>query len=188
MTKSRPSCNPAVPPPPVTGAAVGIGLGVGLGVGDGVGDVEADADSLAEALVLALSLALLLSPADVLAEPDSVGGNTDVPDPPEVQAETTPETSTAKMAQPTAVSVALRAIVAIAVRTFIEPPHAPGRCRSFLRSRYQKPAPERKRVADPGAARVGRRQVPESAGDHNSKTHGRHRHAMARAPFKYYAT
>jgi hypothetical protein len=31
--KSRPSCNPAVPPPPVTGAALGILLSVGVGVG-----------------------------------------------------------------------------------------------------------------------------------------------------------
>jgi hypothetical protein len=186
MTKSMPSCSPAVPPPPVTGAAIGIGLGVGLGVGDGDGD--ADVDSLAEGLALVLSLAELLSLADVLTELAGVGGYTVVPLPPEVQAEIAADTSTAKMAQPTAVTVARRAIVAIAVRTFIEPPHAPGRCRSFPRSRYQKPAPERKRLTDPGAARVGRRQVPESAGDHNRKAHGRHRHAMARAPFKYYAT
>ena len=32
ITSSRPSWNPAVPPPPVTGAWVGIGLGDGLGL------------------------------------------------------------------------------------------------------------------------------------------------------------
>ena len=39
-TNSRPSCRPAVPPPPVTGASVGneeLGDGVGLGLGWGWG-------------------------------------------------------------------------------------------------------------------------------------------------------
>src|ERR1035441_3397266 len=54
--KSRASWNPAVPPPPVGGAAVGNGLAAGLGVADGL------AEGLAEGLALALGVLPLAVP------------------------------------------------------------------------------------------------------------------------------
>ena len=45
--------------------------------------------------------------------------------PPDVQAETVAVPSKAKAPQPAAVSLACNAVLPIAVRTFIEPPHAP---------------------------------------------------------------
>jgi hypothetical protein len=134
-TASPVSWNPAVPPPPVTGAAVGNGLdgtvdGAAEGVGEGVGlsSAEALADALAEELVLALAEA----PAEVLSEVVAlaVGVNT-VPDDEgveglEVQAESATQASTVVRPQPTAVSLTLCAVHAMAVRAFIEPPHALG--------------------------------------------------------------
>jgi hypothetical protein len=97
--KSKTSWNPAVPPPPVAGAAAGKGLGDGLG------------DGLALALgVVALVLgvgvpAVLLAEAVGVAEDvipgDKVGA--DEGGPPPVQAETDRETNTAKMTEPRAV-------------------------------------------------------------------------------------
>jgi hypothetical protein len=97
--KSKTSWNPAVPPPPVAGAAAGTGLADGLG------------DGLALALgVVALALGVVV-PAVVLAE--AVGVAEGVPPgdkvgaeeggPPPVQAETDRETNIAKMTQPRAV-------------------------------------------------------------------------------------
>jgi hypothetical protein len=133
-TASPVSWNPAVPPPPVTGAAVGYGLyaglyeGLGDGLGDGVGLSPGEGLSLAGELALALSEA----PADVLPEVVAlaVGENT-VPDEegvegPEVQAESATQASTVVRPQPMAVSLALCAVRAMAVRAFIEPPHALG--------------------------------------------------------------
>src|ERR1700751_675223 len=53
---SQASWNPAVPPPPVTGAAVGIGLGLGDGLCVGEALWLADSDELAEVLSLAEGL------------------------------------------------------------------------------------------------------------------------------------
>src|SRR5579859_6284012 len=81
-TNSRPSCKPAVPPPPVIGASVGNedlgvgdgwGLGLALELGDGLADedvdeladedvdelAEEDVDELADVLAVALVLALV---------------------------------------------------------------------------------------------------------------------------------
>ncbi len=148
--KSRACWNPAVPPPPVGGAAVGNGLGVGGGVGGGVGvgvaeadgDGEALADGLAEALAEALADALadaeevavgaaagpvlLGAGVDVVGagEPgeDVVGSSAEGED--DVQAEMSTDASTATMPQPTALSLAARPARAV-LRTFMEPP-APG--------------------------------------------------------------
>ena len=76
-TASPASWNPAVPPPPVTGAAVGAGLneglgdglaeGLGLGDADGLGEGLGVCDSDGLALVLVLVLVLVVVLADELA-------------------------------------------------------------------------------------------------------------------------
>lgn len=104
--KSKTSWNPAVPPPPVAGAAAGKGLADGLG------------DGLALALgVVALALGVVVPALGVVVPPvllaeavgvaegvtpgDKVGA--DEGGPPPVQAETDRETNIAKMTQPRAV-------------------------------------------------------------------------------------
>jgi hypothetical protein len=128
---SRASWNPAVPPPPVGGAAVGNGLGDGLGDGDvdaGDGDREGLGDGLgvAEGLALALgeALALALALAEALAEAEDAGSAPE--DVADVQAERVTEASMAKM-PPAAASLALDPVPARVVRTFMKPPHAPGK-------------------------------------------------------------
>jgi hypothetical protein len=150
-TASPASWNPAVPPPPVTGAALGTGLGDGLGEGSGL--VLSDADGLAEALVLsdelpvacALSLALALvlvpeeaPPLAVLvaveltpAEPPAVGtyvdaGGVEEEGGPEVQAESATQASMVVRPQPTTVSRTRCDVPAMAVRALIEPPRVLG--------------------------------------------------------------
>jgi hypothetical protein len=79
-----------------------------------------------------------LGGADAVAEPlfeaEDVGSPTGGEDPP-VQAEIAAEASRARMAQPTAVNLALSPVPAAALRTFMEPPHASGRWRSRFRKR-----------------------------------------------------
>jgi hypothetical protein len=139
--RSRPCWNPAVPPPPVTGAAVGKGLGDGLTVGLGDGLTVGLGDGLTvevgEGLTvvlgdgLALGLGELLGEAEAVAEglteddDDGVGNAPEVVDP--EHAESSMEASMAKMPQPTAPSLALSPVPAVAARTFMEPPHPSGR-------------------------------------------------------------
>ena len=140
-TASPASWNPAVPPPPVTGAAVGTnevneGLGDGLddGVGDGVGLSPLDAAGLCEVFglsevpPLAVLVAELVTEEETDADPVTVGENTDGGEevPPDVQAESAKKATTVMRPQPTAVSLARCAVHAMAVRAFIEPPHALG--------------------------------------------------------------
>jgi hypothetical protein len=79
-----------------------------------------------------------LGGADDVAEPlfeaEDVGSPTGGEDPP-VQAEIAAEASRARMAQPTAVNLALSPVPAAVLRTFMEPPHASGRWRSRFRKR-----------------------------------------------------
>jgi hypothetical protein len=140
-TASPASWNPAVPPPPVTGAAgyeVYAGLGDGLGDGLGVGLWSPLADALADALAEALAEALadglgeLLGLAELLAEaltddePLALGDNTVTGgEPLPVQAESATQTSTVMRPQPT-VSLTRCAVHAMAVRALIGPPHALG--------------------------------------------------------------
>jgi hypothetical protein len=147
-TASPASWNPAVPPPPVTGAALGTGLGDGLEEGSGL--VLSDADGLAEVLVVSLAdelsvaFALSLVPALVLdeapplavlvavkltpTEPLAVGRKVDggVEEEPEVQAERATQASMVVRPQPTAVSRTRCDVPAMAVRALIEPPRALG--------------------------------------------------------------
>ena len=138
-TASPASWNPAVPPPPVTGAPLGTGLGDGLGEGSGLG--LSDADGLAEGLVLsdelALSLVLALGLDEAVlvavevspAEPLAVGRNVDgggVEAEPEVQAESATQASMVVRPQPTTVSRTRCDVPAMAVRALIEPPRVLG--------------------------------------------------------------
>jgi hypothetical protein len=152
---SRPSWNPAVPPPPVTGAALGIGVGdsVGVGVGVTVWVTVTVGVGVGVAGVLVLEvlvpvvmpgvvvtwavlpgvevLPAVAEPVPVLVEalvdvPGMVKEDTDgdvVPDP--EHAETVAVPSMVKAPKPAAVTLALSAVPRTAVRTFIEPPHAP---------------------------------------------------------------
>src|ERR1700683_537191 len=124
-TNSRPSCKPAVPPPPVTGAPVGNeelgdgdGLGLALELGDGLveagvdelaaGRGEGRAEVLAEVLAVALVLALVeevevdVDETVALTEPPD-GVNTDDGVEPDEQAETPAAPRRSKPPQPRAV-------------------------------------------------------------------------------------
>jgi hypothetical protein len=149
-TASPASWNPAVPPPPVTGAAVGIGLNEGLGDGLAEGVALALADALAEALALADELAVALAVAVAVAlvlvlgldeapalavlvaveltpaEPPAVGDSTVTGVLPEVQAESATQASTVVRPQPTAVRRTRCDVHAMAVRALIEPPRVLG--------------------------------------------------------------
>ena len=138
-TASQASWNPAVPPPPVTGASEGIGLGEGLGDWLSTGEALwlAGADVLDEALWLealwleALSLEALdeVPPLGVVAWGDNTvsgeeGGVDPVPVlvPDEVQAESATQASMVVRPQPTAVSLTRCAVPAMPVRALIGPP------------------------------------------------------------------
>jgi hypothetical protein len=139
------SWNPAVPPPPVAGAAVTNGLADGPCVADDEADGLCAADDLAEGLALALGVvepAVSLGRLVTVAEPVTAGENEvgvgegeDV-----VQAETDAETSMVRVAQPTTVNRALSPLPMMVVRIFMRPPHASGR----WRTRFPVPASEEK--------------------------------------------
>jgi|HubBroStandDraft_5_1064220.scaffolds.fasta_scaffold264822_1 hypothetical protein len=147
-TTARPaSWNPAVPPPPVTGAPLGTGVYEGLGDGlaeglwlaldvvDGVAEelvlelalsdtdalalADAPALALAEVLAVAVEVALELA----LGEPLNTVTEEEVP---EVQAESATQAIMVVRPQPTAVYRTRCDVHAMAVRTLIEPPHALG--------------------------------------------------------------
>ena len=60
-----------------------------------------------------------------------------------------------------AVSLARSVDPAIVVRTFMDPPHAPGRCHCFSRSRRQKPLSAGKGVTGPVTARAAAGRSPK---------------------------
>ena len=128
-TASPASWNPAVPPPPVTGATVGngvvnTGLGDGLGEGSGLGLFESD--GLGEADGLALAEALGLDETLTDAEPVTAGVNTAGGVELDVQAESAMQATTVVRPQPRPASLTRCAVHAMAVRASIEPPHALG--------------------------------------------------------------
>lgn len=115
MPKIAASWKPAVPPPPVAGAAVRNGLADCFGVADG------DADWRAEGLKLTLGVATLAVPLGGsvgVAEPVPAGENgvgvAEGEEP--VQAETDAEASMAKVAQPATISLALSPVPMMVVR------------------------------------------------------------------------
>jgi hypothetical protein len=118
--------------------------------GDAVRDAAGDADVLADGLVEALgvtpgvpAVAVAVPPCEApdvaepvtegepLTEGEAVteGENTDGGDEDEdaEQAETVADASMVKVPQHMAISLALSGVPALVPRTFIEPPHAPGR-------------------------------------------------------------
>lgn len=139
MTRSEACWNPAVPPPPVAGAAVGVGLGLAVTDGDGLGVVDGDGVGEGDGLVVGLGLELGLVLGEPLGEPDPVAdapvededeGVGSAPEDgfPEHAAMVT-EASTVKMPQPTAASLVLDLVPETVLRTFMQPPHASGRKR-----------------------------------------------------------
>ena len=103
--KSRTSWNPAVPPPPVAGAAAGKGLADGLGDGDGLPIGVVAAGLAVGAVALAVGVVLLSEAVGVAGgvPPGENAVGADDGGPPPVQAETDRETNIAKMTQPRAV-------------------------------------------------------------------------------------
>ena len=141
MTSNEAYWNPAVPPPPVAGAAVGAGLAVGLGVteGDGLGVVEGEGLVVGLGLGLGLELGLGLVLGELLGERDPVAdepvedddegvGSAPEDGVPE-HAAMAREASRVTMPQPTAASLVLDPVPVTVLRTFMEPPHASGRKR-----------------------------------------------------------
>lgn len=130
---SRASWNPAVPPPPVGGAAVGNGVGLSVvgglydvdglcvGVGPCVGDpVNVGSE---DGVVLVPSLGV---PAPAESLPEAVTEGVDVlPGVDEVEPDVQPATATdariVKAPQPMTVRRTLSAAPAMVVRTFIKP-------------------------------------------------------------------
>ena len=114
--KSRECWNPAVPPPPVAGAAVGTGLGVAEGLGVGLADEVAVgmivglADEVADGRTLTLGVGV----AEPVA-PGEIGGGVAEGEDPE-QAETAAEARMVKVAQPTTANLALRPVPFMVVR------------------------------------------------------------------------
>jgi len=154
---SSTSWTPAVPPPPVGGAAVGYVLTDGLGVGDGaaVGDAESVAVELVEEPVAGVRVTPTLDAPGTtpLAVADPVAVDPVVVDPVVAveekmagavvdvdaeQADSATEANTVKTPQAAAVSLVLSTVPAMAVRTFMEPPGGPGRWRPCFRIRRQK--------------------------------------------------
>jgi hypothetical protein len=145
MTRSEACWNPAVPPPPVAGAAVGARLAVGLGLaeGDGLGVVEGEGFVVGLGLGLELGLALELGlwlvlgellgeldpVADVPVEDDDEGVGSAPEDGVPEHAAMAREASRVTMPQPTAASLVLGPVPVTVLRTFMEPPHASGRKR-----------------------------------------------------------
>jgi hypothetical protein len=137
MTSSEACWNPAVPPPPVAGAAVGAGLAVGLGLaeGDGLGVVEREGLVVGLGLELGLGLVLgeLLAELDPLADEPVEDDDEGVGSAPELgvpeHAAMAREASRVTMPQPTAASLVLDPVPVTVLRTFMEPPHASGRKR-----------------------------------------------------------
>jgi hypothetical protein len=139
MTRSEACWNPAVPPPPVAGAAGGAGLAVGLGLteGDGLGVVEGDGLVVGLGLELGLGLGLVLGEvlaeldplADEPVEDDDEGVGSAPEDGVPEHAAIAREASRVTMPQPTAASLVLDPVPVTVLRTFMEPPHASGRKR-----------------------------------------------------------
>ncbi len=126
-TASPASWNPAVPPPPVTGAGgyevyEGVGAGGGLVVGLWLGVGLSLGEVLLLAVGLGVGVALAVGRYPVIEE-EGVGSP---PVPLEVQAESATQVSTVMRPQPTAVNLSRCAVHAMAVRPLIEPPRALG--------------------------------------------------------------
>src|SRR5215469_658042 len=121
MKKSTASWVPAVPPPPVAGAAV-TGLDVGVAVAGLAVTVSVVTPGFGE---VASENVVVDAASGVVAEGPE-------------QAETAAETKMVMAPQPRTLNIALSPAPAMVARTFIEPPHAVGRRRPTSPA----PAPE----------------------------------------------
>jgi hypothetical protein len=175
---SGPSWNPAVPPPPVAGAAMTVGLE------DRAGGTAAVPEAVALALapgerVLAVPLGALAGVVGPAPEGDNEDGVAEGKDPegrdPE-HAETDRDASMATVAQPTTVRLAVRLVPVMIVRIFTDL-LMPGQDGGYV---FPVPVSEGKsRVAHEGRARAGR---------HKGKAHMRRRQVMAVSSLEYQAT
>jgi hypothetical protein len=141
--KSSASWVPAVPPPPVAGAAV-TGLAVGFDVTAGV------------ALAVTVSVVTPGTGELLAADENEVlsASGVEVEDP--EQAVMAAEATMVMVPQPSTVNVALSAVPAIVVRTFMEPPHAGGGHLPGPGTR--KPAAEGNTRSNPGRPEAGPRK------------------------------
>jgi hypothetical protein len=145
-TRSRSPEKPAVPPPPVAGAAEGTLLADGPGVADGrgVADGPGVADGLTEGLTEGLPLALgpvrpavplgrMVGDTDPVAPGENVAGVAGVGDP--EQAETDAAARMVKVAQPTAANLVLSPAPAMVMRILYRPSRRPFKAQGTARSR-----------------------------------------------------
>ena len=179
--RSGPSWNPAVPPPPVAGAAVTTGLAVWRGVADATAEgvpLALDVLPLDVLPLGVLPLGVLLAPSEGVVEAAPEGDNGVVEadgkdcagaDP--EQADTDRDASMVKLAQPTAsLAPGLVPVMVVRIFTGLLMPAEGGGCHS--RSRYRKEI-----AARPGGA--------ATAGGHKGKAHRRRRCAMACSSLEY---
>jgi hypothetical protein len=198
-TKSSPSCNPAVPPPPVTGAAVGtklvdevsgavtvsVTVAMGATVGEEVTAGVPEADVKAPEGVVSPPEAGAVIVPEIVTDGEKVG-TVDVEED-ALQAETATGARRVRAPQLRAVSLARRAAPAVVVRAFIEPLlMRPADDDGVSRSRRRKPGYRKGKKRDRSGRRpLRRRQVPENAGGHRGKAGGRRGRAMACLPSEY---
>lgn len=164
--KSEPCWNPAVPPPPVSGAAVGIAVVEGLADADGLADglVLGAAVGLAEELVLGVADGLeeldeTLADADADTPGDSFGSVALGADPEQAAIDT--EASTLTITQPAAVSLAPNPVRAVAARIVTGPPRTPGRWRDRFAVPASQPASEGNRGPAQSPSASAEQQVRE---------------------------
>jgi hypothetical protein len=212
--KSSPSCNPAVPPPPVGGAAVGISLvdevagavtvsvtvtwGVAVeageltpGVPDAVVDVVAPEEALLPSEAGAVAVRVIVP--EMVTDGVKVGMFGVEEDP--LQAVTATGARRVRAPQHRTVSLARSAVPAVVVRTFMKPllmRPADDDCvsRSWRQKRFPVLASETRyrkgKTRDRSGRRpLRRRQVPENADDHKGKACDRRGRAMACLPSEY---
>jgi hypothetical protein len=200
------SWKPAVPPPPVPGAAVGneeladgLGDGLMLALGEGLtdalgltladvlgvavvvvtfGEMEtlAETDTLTGAVTPALALALALA----LGE-NTLAVDVEVPD---VQAETAMQAKTASRPPPTALRRTRCAIHALAVRALIGPPHVPAKT-TISRPGAAETGTGGKTRGRPLLARPAKKLPGPETDEHNRKPQLPPGPAMARAGREY---
>jgi hypothetical protein len=137
MTNSKASWVPAVPPPPVAGAAV-TGLAVGF-------DVTAGLALAVTVSVVTPGLGEVLG-SDENEVPPASGVVEEDPE----QAVMAAEARMVTVPQPRTGNMALSAVPAIVVRTFMEPPHAASGWRPPSRSRHQETGTGREYAQRPG--------------------------------------
>jgi hypothetical protein len=117
---SRECWNPAVPPPPVAGAAVGNGLGVAEGLGVGL------TDGVGAGVIVGLGDGEIVGLTDAetvgLAVPGENGGGAVDPDP--EQAEIAAAANKANATQPAMAKLARRPVPLMVACSFMTPPHA----------------------------------------------------------------